>query len=567
MQRALEVLKENWGYDGFRGIQEQIIESVMNGHDTLGLMPTGGGKSITFQVPTLCMEGLCVVVTPLVALMKDQVVNLRRRNILAAAVHSGMSRQEISDAMDNCAFGRTKFLYISPERIDTELFQKRLHLMRVSLICVDEAHCISQWGYDFRPAYLEVKRLRELLPDVPVLALTATATPRVVDDICKQLEFKPGSQVFRMSFERANLAYIVEECVDKYENLLALVRGVTEGSVIVYTRSREGTREIAQHLTEDGVPALDFHAGMLSLDKDMRQKRWLAGDYRVIVATNAFGMGIDKPDVRLVVHMDLPDSIEAYFQEAGRAGRDGQPARAVLLYQSSDATRMRRRVAVEFPPKEFCLQIYDEVAYFLQVPVEEGAGRGYEFNLAQFCRNFRHYPVVVESALRLLTRAGYFDYRNEDNNSSRLVMCVRRDDLYYVKGMSPLDDRVLNAVLRLYAGVFADFVFINEEEIAYEAELTHQQVYDVLLGLSRMKILTYIPRNSLPHITYLRDRLPSKRMTLPREVYDERRDLYIERIEAMLGYATATECRSRYLLAYFGEKSSHNCGVCDVCQG
>ena len=567
MQRALEVLKENWGYDSFRGIQEDIIRSVMAGHDTLGLMPTGGGKSITFQVPTLCMEGLCIVVTPLVALMKDQVQNLSRRAILAAAVHSNMSHEQVLAAYDNCIYGRTKFLYVSPERLDNELFQKKVSRMRVALICVDEAHCISQWGYDFRPAYLEVCKLRELLPEVPVLALTATATPDVVDDICRQLNFRAGSQVFRMSFERKNLAYIVKHTADKFSTLVSLLREQTEGSVIVYTRSREGTCEIAKHLIESGIPALDFHAGMSALDKDMRQRRWQCGDYRVIVATNAFGMGIDKADVRLVVHVDMPDSIEAYFQEAGRAGRDGLYARAVLLFSPSDVSRMKRHVSQEFPPKEFCRQIYDEIAYFLQLPIGEGVGRTFEFNIAQFCHNFHRYPATVESALQLLTRAGYINYRVGDDNYSRLIMLMRRDDLYYLRQMSPLEDRVLRALLRLYSGMFADYIFIDEQRMAEEAGLTPQEVYDVLLGLSRQRVLSYVPRNGFPHITYVQRRIESERVVFPAAVYDDRLEAYKKRVLAMVGYPTEQKlCRSRYLLQYFGEKIHHDCGHCDVCQ-
>lgn len=565
MEQPLDILREYWGYDSFRGIQQEIIDSVLAGQDTLGLMPTGGGKSITFQVPTLCMEGLCVVVTPLIALMKDQVQNLRRRGILAAAAYSGMSSEEIDVVYDNCILGHTKFLYVSPERLENPLFLTKLRKMHVSLITIDEAHCISQWGYDFRPSYLRIRDIRKELPSVPVLALTATATPQVVEDICQQLDFGQTAQVFRMSFERTNLAYVVRKADDKIGEIIHILESVP-GSAIVYTRSREGTRELAQHLCDSGISATHFHAGMTLLDKDLRQRRWQSGDIRVMVATNAFGMGIDKPDVRMVIHADLPDSIEAYFQEAGRAGRDGLKAWAVLLYNRGDLTNMRRRSDMEFPPKDFCTQIYEELAYFFQLPVGEGAGRTFEFNIQQFCRCFRHYPAGVESALHLLTRTGYITYREEDEGKARLMMLTRRDDLYYLSHLTPLDDRVLRAVLRLYAGLFAEYVFVDEDRIAEEAGLTQQQVYDVLIGLTRQRILNYVPRKHVPRVTYERRRVDRERVFISADVYEQRRQVYEQRVQAMLNYCeTSDECRSVQLLRYFGEQKANKCGCCDVC--
>ena len=561
----LDVLRENWGYDSFRGIQEEIITGIMAGHDTLGLMPTGGGKSITFQVPALCREGLCLVITPLIALMRDQVQNLRNRNILASAVYSGMSAADIERVYDNCIFGKTKFLYISPERLDSEMFQEKLKRMNVSLITVDEAHCISQWGYDFRPAYLRVKEVRKRCPGVPVLALTATATPEVVDDICRQLEFREGSQVFRMSFERKNLHYVVRQSEDKFGQLLHILQSVP-GSAIVYTRSREGTVEMAHQLVESGVKALFFHAGLPLADKALRQQRWQTGETRVIVATNAFGMGIDKPDVRLVIHLDLPDSVEAYFQEAGRAGRDGQDAWAVLLYAKNDIKKMERHIAEEFPPKDFCAQIYEELAYYFQLPVGEGAGQDHEFNINNFCRCFRHYPVGVESALKLLTRAGYITYRDSDDNKSRVMFIMRRDELYYLRHLSSSHDRIISALMRRYTGLFAEYVFIEEETLSTDTGLSSQEIYDLLMDLTRQRIINYVPRKNVPHILYEQRRLETRYIQFPKSVYEERKGVFERHIKGITTYATEQDtCRSQYLLNYFGEKDSPRCGHCDVC--
>ena len=485
-----EILKQYWGYDGFRGIQENIIESIGNGHDTLGLMPTGGGKSITFQVPALAKEGICLVVTPLIALMKDQVRNLRDRGIKALAVYSGMTREEIIVALENCIFGDYKFLYISPERLDTEIFQTKLRSMKVSMITVDESHCISQWGYDFRPAYLKIADIRKLLPDVPVLALTATATPEVVKDIQQKLAFKEGSNVFRMSFERKNLAYIVRHTENKREELLHILNSVN-GSAIVYTRNRKRTREMAELLVSNGITATFYHAGLNNDVKDIRQKSWLTEESRVMVATNAFGMGIDKPNVRMVIHMDLPDSPEAYFQEAGRAGRDGQKAYAVLLYAKSDKVSLKKRISDTFPDKDYIRKVYEDLQFYFQMAMGDGLGCTLAFNLDEFCLNFKHFPVQADSALKILTRAGYLEYTDEQDNASRLIFTLRRDELYKLQEYDSDTEKLLNTILRSYTGLFTDYAYINEESLGIRTGLTRQQVYDILVMLTKRRILHY----------------------------------------------------------------------------
>ncbi|MBQ8521622.1 MAG: RecQ family ATP-dependent DNA helicase [Bacteroides sp.] len=560
-----EILKQYWGYDSFRGIQEDIIESIGNGHDTLGLMPTGGGKSVTFQVPALAQEGLCIVITPLIALMKDQVRNLRDRGIKALAVYSGMTREEIIVALENCIFGDYKFLYISPERLDTEIFQTKLRSMKVSMITVDESHCISQWGYDFRPAYLKIADIRKLLPDVPVLALTATATPEVVKDIQQKLAFKEGSHVFRMSFERTNLAYIVRPTENKQEELLHILNKVS-GSAIVYTRNRKRTREVADLLNENGITATFYHAGLNNDVKDLRQKSWLTGNSRVMVATNAFGMGIDKPDVRIVLHMDMPDSPEAYFQEAGRAGRDGQKAYAVLLYAKSDKVNLNKRISDTFPDKDYIRKVYEDLQFYFQMAMGDGLGCTFAFNLDEFCRNFKHFPVQADSALKILTRAGYLEYTDEQDNASRLIFTLRRDELYKLQEYDSDTEKLLNTILRSYTGLFTDYAYISEESLEVRTGLTRQQIYDTLVMLTKRHILHYIPRKKTPYIIYTRERQETDRLYFGKEVYEERKESYATRIQAMIEYATAEEnCRSRMLLRYFGEKNEHNCGQCDVC--
>ena len=560
-----EILKQYWNYDNFRGIQEEIIESIGKGHDTLGLMPTGGGKSITFQVPALAQPGLCLVITPLIALMKDQVRNLRDRGIKALAVYSGMTREEIVVALENCIFGDYKFLYISPERLDTDIFRAKLRNMKINMITVDESHCISQWGYDFRPAYLKISEIRELLPTVPVLALNATATPEVVKDIQTKLGFREDSRIFRMSFERKNLAYIVRNTESKQEELLHILNNVS-GSAIVYTRNRKRTREVAELLVNNEITATFYHAGLNNDVKDQRQRSWLSGESRVMVATNAFGMGIDKPDVRLVIHVDLPDSPEAYFQEAGRAGRDGQKAYAVLLYAKSDKATLSKRITDTFPDKEYIRKVYEDVNYYFQMAMGDGLGCTFAFNLDEFCRNFKHFPVQADSALKILTRAGYLEYTDEQDNASRILFTIHRDELYKLRETDPETEKLINVILRSYTGLFTDYAYINEDSLAIRSGLTRQRIYEILLMLTRRHILHYIPRKKTPYIIYTRERQEAGRLAITRDIYEERKESYITRIKAMTEYATAEDkCRSRMLLRYFGEKNEHNCGLCDVC--
>ena len=564
MNKYQEILKQYWGYDSFRDLQKEIITSIGEGKDTLGLMPTGGGKSITFQVPALAQEGICIVITPLIALMKDQVQNLRKRGIKALAIYSGMTRQEILTALENCIFGNYKFLYISPERLDTEIFRTKLRSMKVSMITVDESHCISQWGYDFRPAYLKIAEIRELLSGVPVLALTATATPEVVKDIQTRLNFREGN-VFRMSFERKNLAYIVRKTDNKTKELLHILQRIS-GSAIIYVRNRRRTKEITELLTNEGITADFYHAGLDNAVKDLRQKRWQSGEVRVMVATNAFGMGIDKPDVRIVLHLDLPDSPEAYFQEAGRAGRDGEKAYAVILYAKSDKMTLHKRIVDTFPEKEYILNVYEHLQYYYQMAMGDGFQCIREFNLEEFCRKFKYFPVPVDSALKILTQAGYLEYTDEQDNSSRILFTIRRDELYKLREMGKEADALIQTILRSYTGVFTDYAYISEESLALRTGLTRQQIYNILVTLTKRRIVDYIPRKKTPYIIYTRERLDLRFLHIPPIVYEERKARYEARIKAMEEYVTTENvCRSRMLLHYFGEKNEHNCGQCDVC--
>ena len=527
-------------------------------------MPTGGGKSITFQVPALAQSGLCIVITPLIALMKDQVQNLRKRGIKALAIYSGMTRQEIVTALENCIFGDYKFLYISPERLDTEIFRIKLRSMKVSMITVDESHCISQWGYDFRPAYLKIAEIRELLPGVPVLALTATATPEVVKDIQSRLNFREEN-VFRMSFERKNLAYIVRKTDNKTGELLHILKRI-DGSAIIYVRNRRRTKEITELLMQEGITADFYHAGLDNAVKDLRQKRWQNGEIRVMVATNAFGMGIDKPDVRIVLHIDLPDSPEAYFQEAGRAGRDGLKAYAVILYAKSDKMTLHKRVADTFPEKEYILQVYEHLQYYYQMAMGDGFQCIREFNLEEFCRKFKYFPVPVDSALKILTQAGYLEYTDEQDNASRILFTIRRDELYKLREMGTEAETLIQTILRSYTGVFTDYAYISEDTLAIRTGLTRQQIYNILVTLTKRRIVDYIPHKKTPYIIYTRERLELRYLHIPASVYEERKARYEARIKAMEEYVTSESvCRSRMLLRYFGEKNEHNCKQCDVC--
>ena len=555
MDKYRQILHDYWGYDDFRGIQREIIESVCAGNDTLGLMPTGGGKSVTFQVPALSMPGVCLVITPLIALMKDQVDNLRSRGIKAAAVYSGMMHADVIATLENAIFGGVKILYVSPERLSSELFRKKLGHMKVSLITVDEAHCISQWGYDFRPSYLRISDIRSVHPDAPVLALTATATPRVVDDIQDKLGFR-RKNVFRMSFERKNLAYLVVRTSDKWHETLRLL-GSTDGSAIVYVRSRKRTKEIAKALTDGGISATFYNAGLETAVRDQRQRDWQEGRARVMVATNAFGMGIDKADVRLVVHIDCPDSIEAYFQEAGRAGRDGKPSRAVLLYDGNDHAKLQRRISETFPDKDDIRTVYEHLAYFYQIGLGSGGGCRFEFNIDRFCQYFHHFPIQVNSALKILARAGYIDYEDERDNMSQLTMLLGRDDLYRLDGLDGDENAVITSLLRNYGGLFSDFCYIDESLISCQTGIDRNQVYDILKELNRRHILRFIPRKAIPHVRYVQRREASERLVFGKDVYDDRKSEYVERINAITQYAENDDvCRSRQLLKYFGEERS-----------
>jgi ATP-dependent DNA helicase RecQ len=557
-----QILQQYWHYDDFRGIQREIIESISSGKDTLGLMPTGGGKSITFQVPALAKEGTCIVITPLIALMKDQVQHLRAKGIKAAAIYSGMKRAEILKTLDNCIFGGVKLLYVSPERLASELFLTKLRHMKVSFITVDEAHCISQWGYDFRPAYLNIASIRKIKPEAPVLALTATATLAVIDDIQEKLAFK-AKNVFRMSFERKNLAYVVRKAEDKPAELIHIIRHVP-GSAIVYVRSRSRCKDIAEALNQEGITATFYHAGLEHATRDERQKEWHRDEKRVMVATNAFGMGIDKPDVRTVIHFDCPDSIEAYFQEAGRAGRDGKKAYAVLLWNGNDIGKLNRRVDENFPAKDYINNVYQSLAFYYEIGVGSGSGHTFAFDIGKFCATYHFFPIPVDAALHLLENAGYLHYETDPDSAARVHVLLTRNELYKLDELSQEEEAVMTALLRCYGGLFTDYQYIDEALVAAQAKVSPNECYHLLKALSKRSIINFIPQRKTPYITYLRDREDT--VFLPKNVYEERKEQYINRISAFITYATNdTICRSRQLLAYFGEERSEDCGHCDVC--
>ncbi len=557
----LNILKQYWGYNDFRSIQLDIIKSIGEGRDTLGLMPTGGGKSITFQVPALAQEGTCIVITPLIALMKDQVQNLRKKGIKAAAIYTGLSRNEIIKTLENCIFGGVKLLYVSPERLSSPIFQTKLRHIKVSFITVDEAHCISQWGYDFRPAYLKISEIRKLKP-APVLALTATATAKVIDDIQTQLAFEQKN-VFRMSYERKNLAYIVRKTNDKISELIHILSRIN-GSAIVYVRSRRRSKELSAILEDNGIPSTFYHAGLEPSVRDERQKLWHDNKKRVIVATNAFGMGIDKPDVRVVAHIDSPDSIEAYFQEAGRAGRDGAKSFAVLLWNDGDPAKLKKRINSNFPPKEFISDVYEHLAYFYQIGVGSGSGHTFAFDIGRFCVTYGYDSIRVDSALRILQNAGYLRYETEPDASARVHILLKRNELDRLNELTPQEDAVITTLLRSYGGLFTDYEYIDESIVATFSGLSQHETYQTMKSLSMRHIIHFIPQRKTPFITFVQDR--AEFINLPANIYDDRKTEFIKRIESVIAYASDDYiCRSRQLLRYFGENIQSDCNQCDVC--
>lgn len=561
----LSILQEYWGYDSFRELQPQIIESVLAGHDTLGLLPTGGGKSITFQVPAMMLDGLTLVITPLISLMKDQVDNLRERGIKATAIYSGLSNNERKYAFDRCRLGKAKLLYLSPERLQSKSFIEQLGQLKVSLIVVDEAHCISQWGYDFRPSYLRIVAIRKMFPQAPVLALTASATPDVAADIMDRLEFRTRTQ-FSKSFARNNISYVVRYADHKPDMLLRVLRA-TSGCSIVYARSRKRTREISDMLNQSGISADFYHAGLAVEDKNEKQNRWKNDEVRVMVATNAFGMGIDKPDVRVVVHIDPPSSLEEYYQEAGRAGRDGLPSYAVLIASpSADKATLTRRLNDSFPDKEEIRKVYEHACNFLDVAVGDGYNSLFEFNFSLFCERFGFRPAVARNALTLLTRAGYMEYVDEVSTQSRVMVIMTKSELYSLR-VDDITDRVFQLLLRTYTGLFADYVYISEDLIASRLRLTADQVYTSLITLARQHAIHYVPRKTTPYILLTTSRELPKHVVLPRSVYEDMRQRMKQKIDAMKRFIfTTSECRVNIMLQYFGETPKQPCGTCDVCR-
>lgn len=561
----LDILKKYWGYDAFRPLQAEIVDSVLSGRDTLGLMPTGGGKSITFQVPGLMSDGLTVVITPLISLMKDQVDNLRRRRIRAVFLHSGMTLRERTVAMEHLVNGRAKFLYVAPERLSSDRFLFELRNLQVCLIVVDEAHCISQWGYDFRPSYLRISRLRDIAPKAPVLALTATATPEVAADICRNLRMTDPAML-RMSFTRKNISYLVRPSETKIQEIMHILSRTT-GSAIVYVRSRKRTGEIADFLNTGGISAAAYHAGLDYELKSRRQNDWQSGALRVMVATNAFGMGIDKPDVRVVIHFDMPPSLEEYYQEAGRAGRDGLPSYAVLLTAANDQALMRRRVAEAFPDRAVIRKIYERACNFLEIPLDEGYETVHEFDIDAFCRTFKYQKRQVAAALHLLGQAGYLEYIEDSDRRAKAMITVTREELYHPLGLSATAEKVLNRMLRLYTGLFMDYQPISEANLAYELQITDREVYEALLEMSRAKILSYIPRSRVPVVYLPTSREEPRYVQIGKDVYESRQARLRQRTEAMIDYAfSGRDCRENKMLLYFGEKAAAPCGRCDVCR-
>lgn len=560
-----DILQKYWGYPKFRDLQEDIINSVLEGHDTLGLMPTGGGKSITFQVPTMAIDGMALVVTPIISLMKDQVDNLINRGIKATYLHSGLTVREMRKATEKCIYGKCKFLYVSPERLSSEAFIDKLRLMNIRLIVVDEAHCISQWGYDFRPSFLKIATVRKLFPDAPVLALTATATTDVVADIMRQLEFKEP-RVYSKSFKRDNISYVVRQCDDKTSQLIHILQRVP-GSGIVYVRSRKKAKILADELNFRGIHADYYHAGLNTEDKEEKQNKWKCDEVRIMMATNAFGMGIDKPDVRVVIHADMPNSLEEYYQEAGRAGRDGKKSYAVLLSSDTDKRTLSRRISDSFPDKEFIKNVYERVGNFLNVAVGDGYNQVYDFNFNLFCKTFEYPIIPTHNALKILTQAGYIEFVEEIDTQSRVIILADKSELYHIPTDTPDIDRVLQALLRTYTGLFSDYVFINEAIISKRYGLSQETIYTALLQLTKMHILHYVPQKRTPYIIYTTSREEPKYISIPRKAYEDRKEKMEFRIGKMAQYAFSDDCcREVILRRYFGETINvDNCGHCDVC--
>lgn len=560
-----EILKKFWGFENFRPLQEDIIMSVLKGNDTLGLMPTGGGKSLTFQVPALYMKGICLVITPLIALMKDQVEALQKKGIKAQAIYSGMTYEEIDIALNNCIYGDYKFLYLSPERLGTEIFITRVPEMNVNLITVDEAHCISQWGYDFRPSYLKIAKLRGIITGIPVLALTATATSSVIEDIQEKLIFT-RKNILRASFFRGNLIYIVKNSEDKYKDLVKIVEKI-KGSGIIYVRTRKKSKEIASLLLKNNVPSTYYHAGLKHQMRAQRQLEWTNDRIRVIVATNAFGMGIDKHDVRFVIHVDLPDSLEAYFQEAGRAGRDEKKAHAILLYNTSDKISVKQRIKVSFPEITTVKRIYQALGNYLKIPVGSAKNLSFDFNIGNFASTFKFSLSTVYNSLKILEREGYIELTDELDNPSKVKFFLARDDLYKFQVENSSFDAFIKLLLRSYTGVFTEFVGIDELSLAKRAGVDIEVIYQYLKKLNNLKVIRYISQKKTPLVIYTEERLDEKSLLISKENYKSRKESYTERLNAVLNYASKTnKCRSQVLLEYFGEKNSERCGECDVCK-
>ena len=561
-------LKKYFGFDTFKGTQKQVIESLLDGHNTFVIMPTGGGKSLTYQLPALLMEGTAIIISPLIALMKNQVDAIRgisTESSVAHVLNSSLTKGEVEQVKADIRAGITKLLYVAPESLTKDEYTDFLKTVPISFCAIDEAHCISEWGHDFRPEYRNIRSIIDKIADIPIIALTATATPKVQEDIQKNLGMTDAN-VFKSSFNRPNLFYEVRPKVDVEKEIIKFIKARAGQSGIIYCLSRKKVEELAEFLKVNGISAAPYHAGLDAKTRAKNQDAFLMEDVDVIVATIAFGMGIDKPDVRIVIHMDLPDSIEAYFQEAGRAGRDGQKAYAVILYAKSDKTTLHKRILDTFPEKEYIRDVYEHLQYYYQMAMGDGLDCVREFNIEDFCRKFKYFPVPVDSALRILTQAGYLEYTAEQDSTSRILFTIRRDELYRLREMGEDMDRLIQAVLRSYTGVFTDYTYINEASLAICTGLTRRQIYEMLVHLAKLRIVSYIPHKKTPYIIYTRERVEAQRIHISPEVYEHRKARYETRINAMLDYVTNdTVCRSRMLLDYFGERNEHNCGQCDTC--